>query len=53
MNEELRTFVLQQLAQILQDNTGNRITVALGRGILDQLNSVLPSQPNAQQETPP
>lgn len=48
MTPELRAFVLQQLAEILQDNAGQRITVALGRGILNQLDSVLPSQPAEQ-----
>lgn len=45
MTPELREFVLQQLGAILQENVGNRITTALGRGILDQLASVLPSPP--------
>lgn len=43
MNEQERANVLAKISATLQDNLGNRLTVALANGVLHELSTLLPA----------
>lgn len=45
MTIDEKRAVLQQLAQLLQDNIGNRLTHSLISGVLATLDAVVPARP--------
>lgn len=57
MSPQDKQYLSQQLVVILQDNVGQRLTVALANGILAQFEAAIPMQtpaPNAESlPTPP